>query len=72
MKTMAMIGPVKFSGSNFFNQPVTYIHEFGGAFFSRKGFFRYPERSYMYSTLKKLQAQKKILPGFTIHIRKQF
>lgn len=62
----AIVGPIKFSGSNFFNEPVTYIHEFGGTFLSRKGYWRYPERSYMYYTLKKLVASGKIPQEFTL------
>ena len=62
----AIIGPRKFVGSNFFNEPVTYIHEFGGTFLARRGYWRYPERSYMYFTLKRLVASGKIPQEFTL------
>lgn len=50
----AMVGPIKFAGSRFFDEPVPHIQEFGGVFVSRKSYHRYPERSYMHYTLKKL------------------
>jgi len=62
----AIVGPVKFAGSNFFNEPVTYIHEFGGTFLARRGYWRYPERSYMHFTLKRLVASGKIPQEFTL------
>lgn len=62
----AIVGPRKFVGSNYFNEPVTYIHEFGGTFLARKGYWRYPERSYMYHTLKQLVASGKIPKEFTL------
>lgn len=62
----AMIGPVKFPGSNYFNEPVTYIHEFGGIFVARRGYWRYPERSYMNYTLKKLVMSGRIPKEFTL------
>lgn len=66
----AIVGPIKFSGSNFFNEPVTYIHEFGGTFLSSRGYWRYPERSYMYYTLKKLAASGRIPKEFTLAMGK--
>ena len=62
----AIVGPVKFAGSNYFNEPVTYVHEFGGTFLASRGYWRYPERSYMYYTLKKLVASGKIPREFTL------
>lgn len=62
----AIVGPVKFPGSNYFNEPVTYIHEFGGTFLSLRGYWRYPERSYMYYTLKKLAASGRIPKEFSL------
>lgn len=53
----AIVGPVKFPGSDFFNQPVPHIHEFGGTFFSKRAYFNYPERSYMGHTLNQLIAR---------------
>lgn len=60
-----IIGPVKFPGSNFFNQPIPHIHEFGGTFYSRFGLWIYPERSYMFRTLKQLKASNKINRRFS-------
>lgn len=62
----AIVGPIKFPGSNYFNEPVTYIHEFGGTFLSLRGYWRYPERSYMYYTLKKLVASGRIPKEFSL------
>ena len=67
-----IIGPVKFSNSNFFDKPITYIHEFGGIFYSKKGFFQYPERSYMGHTLKQLHAKGLIPKTYATEIRKVF
>ena len=61
----ALIGPIKFPNSRFFNEPVTYIQEFGGVFISRRGYWTYPERSYMYYTLKKLAASGKLSNEFS-------
>ncbi len=68
----AIIGPVKFSGSNFFNKPIPHIHEFGGTFFSRKGFYRYPQRPYMSYTLRQLQKRGAIPKEFSVGMARQF
>lgn len=68
----AIIGPVKFPGSNFFNQPVPHIHEFGGTFMSRKGFRQYPERSYMNSTLQQLQKRGAISKEYSVGMARQW
>ncbi len=68
----ALIGPVKFPSSNFFNEPVPHIHEFGGTFFSRFGLWTYPERSYMYRTLKQLHASNKINKRFSATMATRF
>ena len=60
----ALIGPIKFSGSNFFDQPVPYIQEFGGIFRSRKRSVTYPERSYMKYTLNRLVASGQLSRDF--------
>lgn len=62
----ALVGPLKFPGSNFFNEPVPHVHEFGGGFISRRGFKNYPQRSYMKSTLDKLVASGKIPRQFSV------
>ncbi len=62
----AMIGPLKFPGSNYFNEPVPFIEEFGGRFISRRSYATYPERSFMYYTLKKLVASGKIPTEFAV------
>ncbi len=68
----AIIGPVKFPGSNFFNEPVPHIHEFGGTYFSRKAYYQYPERSFMNHTLKQLIARGKIPKEFSVSMARQF
>ncbi len=68
----ALIGPVKFPGSDFFNQPVPHIHEFGGVFFSRVRYYTYPQRSYMNHTLKQLIAKGKIPKAFSVSMARQF
>jgi hypothetical protein len=62
----AIVGPIKFSGSRFFDQPVPHIQEFGGVFINRRGYWKYPERSYMYYTLKRLQTAGKINRQFSV------
>lgn len=63
-----IIGPRKFRGSNFFNQPVPRIQERGAVVYSlkRRAFYRYPERSYMYSTTRKLQSRGLIASRFRV------
>lgn len=68
----AIIGPVKFPGSNFFDQPVPHIHEFGGTFISRVNYYNYPQRSYMNHTLKQLVAKGKIPKQFSVSMARQF
>ena len=68
----AIIGPVKFPSSDFFNQPVPHIHEFGGLFFSRSKYFNYPQRSYMNHTLKQLIARGKIPKEFSVGMARLF
>lgn len=66
----AIVGPVKFPGSNFFNEPIPHIHEFGGVFAATKGFWKYPKRSYMRYTLDKLIASGKLPRGFAYSLAK--
>lgn len=68
----AIIGPVKFPGSNFFDEPVPHIHEFGGTFFSVLGYRHYPQRSYMYHTLRQLDAKNMIPKEFSVGMAQQF
>lgn len=68
----AIIGPVKFPGSNFFNEPVPHIHEFGGTYFSHSKYFQYPQRSFMNHTLKQLIARGKIPREFSVSMARQF
>lgn len=56
----AIVGPLKFPGSNFFNEPVPYIHEFGALAIHRRRFYSYPARPYMSHTLKALMKSGKI------------
>jgi hypothetical protein len=62
----AVIGPEKFSGSRQFDEPVPHIHEFGGLFSSKKGYWRYPERSFMWYTTDRLIKSGKISNEFFI------
>ena len=68
----AIIGPIKFSSSNYFDSPVPHIHEFGGTFYGGRNSFIYPERSYMYHTLKQLQARGAINKRFGVSMAKMF
>lgn len=68
----AIIGPVKFPGSNFFNEPVPHIHEFGGTYISRLAYYQYPQRSYMNHTLKQLIASGKIPRQFSVSMGRMF
>lgn len=63
-----LVGPMKFSASNFFNEPVPHIQEFGGTFFHLRKLYNYPERSYMGWTIKKLQREGKILRTFSVSL----
>jgi hypothetical protein len=62
----AIVGPIKFPNSDFFNQPVPHIHEFGGTFFNKRAYFNYPERSYMGHTLNQLIAKGAIPQEFKV------
>lgn len=66
--TRAIIGPIKFPGSGYFDEPATYIQEFGGIFRSRRAVAKYPSRSYMYSTVKRLAERGKIAKEFSVGI----
>lgn len=68
----AIIGPVKFPSSNFFNEPVPHVHEFGGLFISRVGYAKYAERSYMNHTLRQLKARGAIPREFSVGMARQF
>lgn len=68
----AIIGPVKFPTSNFFDKPVPHIHEFGGTFYGRFGIWTYPERSYMHRTLKQLHAGNRINKRFSATMARMF
>lgn len=65
----AIVGPKRFPGSRWWNEPVTHIHEFGGVYFNRKGKkANYPERSYAATTLKRLLAKNVIPKQFAVSI----
>lgn len=65
----AIVGPMKFPNSRFWDEPVTHIHEFGGTYISSKGIIaRYPERSYMGTTLRRLMERGKIPREFSVSI----
>lgn len=61
-----LVGPVKFPGSNFFNEPVPHIHEFGGEYVSRRSIATYPERSFMWGPTKKLIRRGKIIKRYSV------
>lgn len=63
-----IIGPIKFAWSNFFNQPVTRVHEMGGVFRSQYTMFLYPTRSYMYEPTKDLARRGLISRRFAFNI----
>lgn len=69
-----IIGPRRFSGSNFFNRPVPNIHEIGGVAIRRRAFamHRYPERSFMYSTTKRLAKTGRISSRFRVSFQRVF
>ena len=67
-----VVGPRKFRGSRFFNRPVPNIQEVGGvavaSTFRQRIIANYPERSYMWSTVKKLQRGGRISRKFSISL----
>lgn len=72
-ESSAIIGPRKFPRSNFFTKPVPALHEKGGVGIStrlrkRKDAY-YPERSFMYSAVKKLKQKGKIEQRFNVTLR---
>lgn len=68
----AIIGPIKFYRRDSLNKPVPHVHEFGGLFRSNYGFKRYPVRSYMNYTLKKLHSRRLIGKEFRVGMARQF
>ena len=64
------VGPVKFAGSDFFNNTVPHIHEFGGTYLHKRGYKQYPKRSYMEYTLKQLVAKGMIPRVFSIGMKR--
>lgn len=69
-----IIGPRKFANSNFFNRPVPNIHEVGGVALSRtkRGYWLYPERSFMYSAVKRLQSRGLLSRTFSYTLRRSW
>lgn len=53
----AIIGPVKFIGSNFLATPVPGLHEHGGLTRGARGWVRYPKRPFMSTTLKRIRGR---------------
>ena len=70
-----IVGPRKFPRSNFFNKPVPAVHEKGGAVVQyrrrRTVMARYPERSFMYSAVRRLQGKGKLSSRFRFMLRVQ-
>lgn len=73
----AIVGPLKFPRSNEWNEPVPFIHEFGGTFIRRSRIpdekrtlrrVRYPQRSFMGETLERLMRKDKIPKQFRVSI----
>lgn len=71
-----IVGPRKFRTSNFFNRPVPNIHEKGGiaiaAGFRRRLVSRYPERSFMWAAVKRLQKRRKISREFNVTLQRSW
>ena len=64
-KDHSIVGAVKFRWSNFYNLPQPHVHEFGTRVRSIFGFKKtYSERSFMYSTVRRLAATGKISRKF--------
>lgn len=67
------VGPRKFPRSNFFNKPVPAVHEKGGGVVNyrrrRTVLARYPERSFMYSAVRRLQQRGKLNSQFRFLLR---
>lgn len=73
-ETSGYVGPHKFRRSNQYNRPQPNIHEKGGSAvrFTRKRviFYRFPERSFMYSAVKRLRDKGKLNSQFHYALRK--
>lgn len=67
-----IIGPRKFKAINFFDKPATEIQEKGTIAFHRRSrkMYRYPERSYMWSAVKRLQRRGKLPTTFAFTLRR--
>lgn len=64
----SIIGPVKFSDSNRLSEPVPSIHEFGKAVYTiglKTVYYKYPQRPYMYPTLKRMHRKVQIPRQFS-------
>lgn len=68
----ALVGPIKFSGSNFLNEPVPHALEFGGSYLTPYGVSLYPQRSFMGHTLKKLHRAGLIHRNFSVSLARAF
>lgn len=72
----SIIGPRKFRNSNFFNRPVPNIHEMGGTAIARglrsSIIARYPQRSFMYVAVKRLQRKGKIARKFSVSLQRSW
>lgn len=69
----AIIGPVRFPRSRQYNEPVPSIHEFGKLVYTLSGIMRlkkYPERPYMYPTIKRLARRGKLPRNFSAQVAK--
>lgn len=71
--TRAYIGPVKFRRRNSLSKPVPHVHEKGGVAIERRRLrskiIRFPERSYMWTAVKRLKVKGKLNSQFKYSIR---
>ena len=74
VRDTGIIGPRKFATSNFFNRPVPNIHEVGGVAISRtrRGYWLYPERSFMFSAVRRLQSRGLLSQKFAYTLRRSW
>lgn len=74
VRDTGIVGPRKFPASNYFNRPVPNIHETGGVALSRtrRGYWRYPKRSFMVSAVNRLQSRRLLSRKFAYTLRRSW
>lgn len=71
----SIVGPVKFTRSNLFNEPAPHIHEFGKTVRSRFGrsrFYSFPKRPHASRTLERLRRTRVLGREFSVSVAKYF